>query len=125
VTSASKPGLALVGDAAAATDPSWGCGLSKTLLDVDTLSGLLLKTDRWDEALTQYSEAHDSYYTKLHNILSWMTALVWTLGPEADERRARVFPKMLTDPPGFPDAIGQRPFGPCDEQARRLILGQD
>src|SRR5262249_39117935 len=31
VPSPARPGLALVGDAAGATDPSWGCGLSKTL----------------------------------------------------------------------------------------------
>src|SRR5436190_4993255 len=30
-TTATKDGVALIGDAAAATDPSWGCGLSQTL----------------------------------------------------------------------------------------------
>ena len=35
VPSPSKRGLALIGDAAAATDPSWGCGLSKTMVDVE------------------------------------------------------------------------------------------
>ncbi len=35
VPSPSKPGLALIGDAAGATDPSWGCGLSKTLVDAE------------------------------------------------------------------------------------------
>jgi len=43
--------------------------------------------------------------------------------PEADARRERVFPKMQQDPTGYPDAIGQGPFGPSDENARRLILG--
>jgi choline dehydrogenase-like flavoprotein len=32
-------------------------------------------------------------------------------------RRARVFPRLHQDPMGFPDAPGQGPFGPCDEQA--------
>ena len=57
-------------------------------------------------------------------ILSWMTTLVWTAGPEADDRRARVFPRMQQDPSGFPDPAGQRAFGPCDERARRLLLGE-
>jgi 2-polyprenyl-6-methoxyphenol hydroxylase-like FAD-dependent oxidoreductase len=120
-----KRGLALIGDAAASTDPSWGCGLSKTLVDVECLSKHLSATDDWDMAVKRYAAEHDDYYGKLHNILSWMTQLVWSGGPEADARRARVFPKMQADPRGFPDATGQGPFGPCDERARRLILGED
>jgi 2-polyprenyl-6-methoxyphenol hydroxylase-like FAD-dependent oxidoreductase len=123
VTSPSKPGLALIGDAAAATDPKWGCGLSKTLVDVENLSKCLAETDDWDAALTKYAAEHDDYYRKLHDILAWMTELVWTPGPAADERRARVFPRMQQDPTGFPDSIGQGPFGPSDERARKLILG--
>lgn len=124
ISSPCKPGLALIGDAAAATDPSWGCGLSKTLVDVESLSRHLGETDDWRTALEGYAAAHDDYYGKLHDILSWMTELVWSGGPAADERRARVFPRMQADPTGFPDSIGQGPFGPCDERARRLILGE-
>jgi 2-polyprenyl-6-methoxyphenol hydroxylase-like FAD-dependent oxidoreductase len=124
VPAPAKRGLALVGDAAAASDPSWGCGLSKTMVDVNALSTCLADNDDWDAALQRYAAQHDDYYGKLHNILSWMTDLVWTAGPEADARRARVFPRLHQDPTGFPDAPGQGPFGPCDEQARRLILGE-
>jgi 2-polyprenyl-6-methoxyphenol hydroxylase-like FAD-dependent oxidoreductase len=124
VRSPAKPGLALLGDAAAATDPSWGCGLSKTMVDVENLSTCLGETDDWDAAVQRYAANHDDYYSRLHNVLSWMTELVWSGGPEADERRSRVFPRMQQDPTGFPDAAGQGPFGPCDEQARRLILGE-
>jgi 2-polyprenyl-6-methoxyphenol hydroxylase-like FAD-dependent oxidoreductase len=123
VPSPSKPGLALIGDAAAATDPSWGCGLSKTLVDVENLARCLAETEDWSLALKRYAAAHDDYAGKLHEILSWMTELVWTGGPAADARRARVFPRMHEDPTGFPDSVGQGPFGPCDAQARRLILG--
>jgi hypothetical protein len=68
---------------------------------------------------------HDDYFGNLHNILSWMTALIWSGGPEADARRARVFSRMQHDPTGFPDPAGQGPFGPCDERARRLLLGEE
>jgi 2-polyprenyl-6-methoxyphenol hydroxylase-like FAD-dependent oxidoreductase len=119
-----KRGLALIGDAAGATDPSWGCGLSKTLVDVETLAGKLAATDDWDSALQRYAAMHDDYFGKLHDILSWWTTLVWTGGPEADDRRARVFPRMHQDPTGFPDPAGQGPFGPSDERARRLLLGE-
>ncbi len=124
VPSPSKPGLALIGDAASSTDPSWGSGLSKTLLDVENLTTRLAETDDWAAALKRYATEHDSYYGKLHDILSWMTELIWSGGPAADERRARVFPRLRADPTGFPDAIGQGPFGPSDEHARRLILGE-
>lgn len=125
VSSPSKPGLALIGDAAGATDPSWGCGLSKTLVDVEALATQLVATDDWNAALKRYAAMHDDYFGKLHDILSWWTTLVWAGGPEADARRARVFPRMQQDPTGFPDPAGQGPFGPCDDRARRLLLGEE
>lgn len=125
VESPAKNGVALVGDAAASSDPSWGCGLSLTLTDVEHLAAALCQEDDWSRALTRYASEHDEYYGALHRILGWATELVWTPGPEADERRSRVFPRMTADPSGFPDAVGLGPFGPSDDQARRLVLGLD
>ena len=118
-----KNGVALIGDAAASTDPSWGSGLALTVTDAEHLANGLCSTPDWDRALDQYAAEHDEYYGALHRILRWMTELVWTPGPEADARRARVFPRMRADPAGFPDMVGLGPFGPSDEQARRLVLG--
>ena len=73
VTSPAKPGLALIGDAAAASDPTWGSGLSKTLVDVELLSNALTATDDWDAALGNYATEHDRTYGRLHDVLSWMT----------------------------------------------------
>jgi 2-polyprenyl-6-methoxyphenol hydroxylase-like FAD-dependent oxidoreductase len=120
-----RNGVALIGDAAASTDPSWGCGLSLTLVDVENLSRALCADRDWNCALERYAQEHDEYYAALHRILGWMTELTWTPGPEADARRRRVMPRMMTDPRGFPDSIGMGPFGPSDEQARRLALGLD
>jgi 2-polyprenyl-6-methoxyphenol hydroxylase-like FAD-dependent oxidoreductase len=125
IESLTKNGVALIGDAAASSDPSWGCGLSLTLLDVEHLANALCATENWSEALDRYAKAHDEYYSALHRILGWMTELTWTPGHEADQRRSRVFPRMMSDPRGFPDSIGLGPFGPSDEQARRLVLGLD
>ena len=122
-TTACEGGIALIGDAAASTDPSWGCGLSLTLLDVEHLSNSLMETDDWDAALVRYAAEHDVYSSALRRILGWMTELVWTAGPEADDRRRRVFPRMHQDPSEFPDSTGLGPFGPSDERARRLTLG--
>jgi len=125
VESPVKNGVALIGDAAASSDPSWGCGLSLTLLDVEHLANALCASNDWNVALGRYAEEHDEYSFALRRILGWMTELTWTPGPEADERRGRIFPRMLSDPRGFPDSIGLGPFGPNDDQARRLMLGLD
>jgi len=125
VESPAKNGVALIGDAAASSDPSWGCGLSLTLLDVEHLANALCASDDWNTALERYAKEHDEYYSALNRILGWMTELTWSPGPEADERRGRVFPRMIADPRGFPDSIGLGPFGPSDENARRLALGLD
>jgi 2-polyprenyl-6-methoxyphenol hydroxylase-like FAD-dependent oxidoreductase len=45
-----RDGVALVGDAAASNDPSFGCGLSLTLRDVRVLRDKLLAQDDWDAA---------------------------------------------------------------------------
>ena len=124
VPAPAKRGIALLGDAAGATDPSWGCGLAKTLVDAETLANCFRETPDLNAALERYAALHDDYFGKLHAIVSWMTALIWTGGPEADARRAKVFPRMQADPTGFPDSSGQGPFGPCDENARKLILGE-
>ena len=123
--SPAKNGVVLIGDAAAASDPSWGSGLSLTLLDVEHLANALRSTDDWNAALARYAREHDEYFGALHRVLGWMTELVWTPGPEADARRARVFPRMMSEPTRFPDTVGNGPFGPSDEQARRLTLGLD
>jgi 2-polyprenyl-6-methoxyphenol hydroxylase-like FAD-dependent oxidoreductase len=125
VESPAKNGVALIGDAAASSDPSWGCGLSLTLLDVEHLANALCTSGDWTTALNRYAKEHDEYYSALRRILGWMTELTWTPGPEADERRGRVFPRMMADPRGFPDSIGLGPFGPNDDKARRLVLGLD
>lgn len=125
VDSPAKNGVVLIGDAAASTDPSWGSGLSLTMLDVESLANALKSTSDWDAAIANHAKAHDEYYGALHRILSWMTELMWTPGPEGDARRAKVLPRMMTDPSGFPDNVGLGPFGPSDERARRLTLGLD
>ncbi len=125
VESPARDGIVLIGDAAAASDPSWGCGLSKTLLDVECLSKHLMSTQDWSIALNHYAKEHDIYSSALRRILDWMTELVYTSGEAAQARRDRVFPRLLSNPTGFPDHAGQGPFGPSDEKARRLILGLD
>jgi menaquinone-9 beta-reductase len=116
-----KDGVVLVGDAAAASDPCWGCGLSLTLRDVRVLRDLLLTNDNWDTAAHQYAAAHDHYYGALHTIESWMTEVLYGLGPEADRIREHALPQ-LADGSG-PDIVGVGPDFPADEAARLRFLG--
>jgi 2-polyprenyl-6-methoxyphenol hydroxylase-like FAD-dependent oxidoreductase len=125
VPTPARNGIVLIGDAAAASDPSWGSGLALTLVDVEHLSNALTSTNDWSAAIARYAHEHDAYFAAMHRIHEWMTDLSWTPGPEADERRGRVLPKWLTQADGYPDLVGLGPFGPSDERARRLILGLD
>ena len=54
-----RDGIVLVGDAAATLDPSFGAGLSKTLLDVECLLEALGSTTDRDAALAAYAASHD------------------------------------------------------------------
>lgn len=87
-------GVALVGDAAAATDPNWGQGLSLTLRDVRELRDQLLSGADPDTAGHAYADAHDQYYTKLKTIEDTITDLFFEPGQDADARRGRVLPRL-------------------------------
>jgi 2-polyprenyl-6-methoxyphenol hydroxylase-like FAD-dependent oxidoreductase len=116
-----KTGLVLVGDAAAANDPCFGCGLSLTLRDVRVLRDALLASDDWDAACNRYAAEHDRYYGSLHTITSWLGQVRYALGPEADRLREHALPR-LADGSG-PDLWGRGPDSPSDENARVRFLG--
>jgi 2-polyprenyl-6-methoxyphenol hydroxylase-like FAD-dependent oxidoreductase len=115
-------GVVLIGDAAAASDPSWGSGLSLTLKDVRTLRDQLLAYEDWEVAAQAYAVEHDRYYEILHRIEAWYTQLFYDIGRDADERRERAFSR---DRQNIPDILGLGPDSPCDEQARRDFFGEE
>jgi 2-polyprenyl-6-methoxyphenol hydroxylase-like FAD-dependent oxidoreductase len=107
--------VVLIGDAAAASDPDWGCGLSLALLDVLHLRDCLSSTSDWSVALDDYARKHDRCYGTVHKVTQWMAELIWSTGPAADERRGQILPRVLSDPAGLPDLIGLGPESPTDE----------
>lgn len=119
-----RDGVVLIGDAAAASDPDWGTGLSLTLLDVLHLRDCLCAASDWGVAIRCYAQEHDRYYGALHQVSQCWAELIWTTGQATDERRNRVLPWLLTEPKGVPDVIGLGPELPIDEQARRLFFGE-
>src|SRR5262249_40576946 len=82
-----REGVALVGDAAACSDPVWGCGMSLTLRDVRVLRDALLASSDWKAALHGYADEHDRYYERLRTLEDWMTQIFFEPGPEAEARR--------------------------------------
>lgn len=118
-----RDGVVLIGDAATSTDPDWGTGLSLTLWDVLHLSEALHSSSDWHDAIENYAVQHDRYYGALHEVTRCCAELLWSTGPEAEERRGRVLPWLLTNPVGVPDVIGLGPESPIDEQALRRFFG--
>lgn len=120
-----REGVVLVGDAAAASDPSFGCGLSLTLLGIRQLRDRLVASEDWKAATHRYAYEHDRSYGVVRRITNWFTELLYSTGRAADERRTRVLPRLVTEPERAPDIVGLGPASPCDEAVRRFLLGED
>ena len=98
-------GVALLGDAAGSSDPTWGQGLSQTLRDVRILSDNLLATDDWNRAGRDYADAREVYFKTLVTSTDWLFDLFFRRGVEADQRRERALPLLVQEPDRFPDHI--------------------
>ena len=120
-----RDGVALVGDAAATSDPVWGCGMSLTLRDVRTLRDALAGSKDWDAACHAYADEHDRYYARLRTVEDWLTQIFFDRGPEADARRGRVFALALRDPAAIPDVVGRGPDSDVSEAGRRRAFAEE
>lgn len=123
-----RDGVVLIGDAAATSDPSFGCGVSLALRDARVLSEALVAAPEvgadWSAAAAGYAEEHDRYYGSLHRQMDWLTQVLRESGPERDSLRRRVLPFFRTDPSRIPDIVGRGPDGPSDEAARKRFFGE-
>jgi menaquinone-9 beta-reductase len=120
-----RDGIVLIGDAAAASDPSFGCGLSLTLRDARVLRDCLAADSDWAVAAAAYAEQHDGYYCRLHRIHSWFRELWFGVGEEAQALRGRALPRIAEDPTRIPDFIALGPEAPNDEAVRRRLFSED
>ena len=93
-----QDGVALIGDAAATSDPVYGQGLSLTLRDVRTLSEQLLSNSQWDTAGNEYASEHRRYFSVIHTSCGWLRQMFQEQGPEADQRRAIALPLIARTP---------------------------
>jgi menaquinone-9 beta-reductase len=121
-----RDGVALIGDAAASADPSWGQGLSLTVRDARALRDALAANDDWDAAGHAYATEHDSGFNLIHTIEDWLTQFFFEKGAEADARRQRAFPLIAQDPTRVPDALFSGPNASVpDEATKRRFFGED
>jgi len=120
-----RDGVALLGDAAATSDPTWGQGMSMALRGARVLRDALAGTDDWDAAGHAYAADHDRAYAVVHRADGWFEELFMEPGPEADERRARAFPLLAADPTRVVDVPSSGPESPCDDAARHRFFGED
>ena len=120
-----KEGVALIGDAAASSDPSWGQGLALTTRDVRVLTEELKATDDWDAAGHAYAMEHDRHFGVVHQLSNWMSELFLTFGPEADARRANAMPLIAQDGDRIPDVLSSGPDMEVGEAERRRMFGED
>ena len=111
-------GVALVGDAAATSDPAYGQGISLTLRDVRTLSQKLLSNSDWDGAGHDYATEHQHYFSVIHTSCEWLRQIFQEQGPDADQRRATAMPLIQEDPSRIPDHIISGPELPIDDGVR-------
>jgi menaquinone-9 beta-reductase len=117
-------GVALIGDAAATSDPAYGQGMSLTLRDVWTLSQTLLGHSNWDTAGHEYAAEHQRYFSVIHTSCEWLRQVFQEQGPEADRRRATAMPLILEDPTRIPDHIMSGPELPIDDGVRARFFGE-
>ena len=123
--SAYKDGVALVGDAAANTDPTWGQGLSMALRDGRVLKEQLLAHEDWDEAGKAYSEARQQHFGVVHAMENWQTQLLMDTGPEADALRSQAMRSWREDRTRNPDTFLSGPGDSLGESDRRRFFGED
>jgi 2-polyprenyl-6-methoxyphenol hydroxylase-like FAD-dependent oxidoreductase len=118
-----RDGVVLIGDAAGASDPIWGQGLSLTCRDARVLTDLLRESQDWLAACRAYAAAHDQYFTNLREADNCMRELLVDRGPEADALRARALPRVAQGIARMPDQGFCGPDQPFDEADRRRLFG--
>jgi 2-polyprenyl-6-methoxyphenol hydroxylase-like FAD-dependent oxidoreductase len=120
-----RNGIALIGDAAAVADPTWGQGLSMALANARELRDQLIKHDDWNEAGEAYAEAWRQLHQTIHTAETWATRLLLETGPEADKRRLQAFSLWREDRTRNPDTFLSGPVQLLDETARRRYFGEE
>ena len=115
-----RDGVVLVGDAAGASDPTWGSGLGRTLRDVRLLREALIAEPDWERAADAYAEQHDDFWERLHDVERLTASALMSVGPDGADRRARAF-EILEQVPEL-ETWTYGPEARCDDAIRAQLL---
>jgi len=119
-----RDGVALVGDAAATTDPTYGQGLSFAMRAARVLRDELTKDSDWEAAGHRYADQHQRDFQACHTVEAWYRTLFQDPSPELAALRARAMPLIAGDPTRVPDHILSGPDLPCNEEVRARFFGE-
>ncbi|MGH8094437.1 MAG: FAD-dependent oxidoreductase, partial [Chthoniobacterales bacterium] len=119
-----KDGVALIGDAAATSDPCFGQGMSLTMRDVRVLRDSLIASSDWDCAGHSYAEQHDTYFHRCHKACVMLRTVFQEQTPEAALIRQRAMPLIAEDPTRVPDHLIGGPELPVDDAVRARFFGE-
>ncbi len=97
-----RNGVAVIGDASANSDPTWGQGLALTLRDVRTLAEALTGADDWDAACHAWATEHDRYHSVIREVNNCFADLFMDPTPQGHARRHRALPRIAEDPTRVP-----------------------
>jgi 2-polyprenyl-6-methoxyphenol hydroxylase-like FAD-dependent oxidoreductase len=115
-----RDGVVLIGDAAGASDPSWGSGLSRTLRDVRLLRDALAADTDLPLAAEEYAKQHDEFWERLRDAERLSAAALMSVGPDGASRRARALELFERIP-----ELETWTYGPeahCDDGVRAELL---
>lgn len=119
-----REAVALLGDAAATSDPTFGQGMSTTLRDVRVLRDALAAHSNWDQAGHQFARQHDAYFQNTHKVCGWFRTLFQDPGAEAQAIRQRAMPRIAEDLSRVPDHLFSGPEFPADDNVRARLFGE-
>lgn len=119
-----RDGVALVGDAAATSDPTFGQGLSFALRGARVLRDELTKNSDWEAAGNRYAEQHLRSFRACHTVQGWFRTIFQDPSAEAAAVRTRIMPLIAEDPLRVPDHIYSGPDLPLNEEVRARFFGE-
>ena len=120
-----REGVALLGDAAASSDPTWGQGLALALRGTRILRDALLQDGDWEASGNEYASEQNKVYEKVRMVTSWFREFFLVTGAAADARREQAFPLIGQDPTRVPDLMFSGPEVPIDANSRVRFFGED
>jgi menaquinone-9 beta-reductase len=116
-----KDGIAVIGDASASSDPTWGQGLALTLRDVRTLAEALTNADDWDSAANAWAREHDRYHQIIREVNNCCAQLFMDPTPTGEARRRRALPRIAEDPTRAPQHHFAGPDLPATDLRARFL----